>query len=227
MDRQNTPPSPASQYSLPYTTSTRATWVQSEPSLPGPPVSKDLTQAQVETNSQLRRLQKDLLILTGLNENETIHWRPSWFEQGEHAQTFWTLYNPPNVVTESLPQFFRGRRYFTRRMRSEGDPPALFIQSWDAWNRYRALRGIPREFLSEEQITLMRLGLPRNAAGQLCRMRSPQPRASRDREVYTDQPSSAISSALPGASASGLGSLPSAPFDLPHPSTTQVPLHQR
>ncbi|KAI8937691.1 hypothetical protein NX059_005392 [Plenodomus lindquistii] len=127
-----------------------------------------LTQAKVITDPSLHRLQKDLLVLSSLNENETIHWRPSWFEQAAFGEHFWTLFNPPNVVTELLPQSNRGRKYFTRRIRREGDPPPYFIKSWDSWARYCGMYGVPLNFLCEEHVELLRLGLPRDETGAVC-----------------------------------------------------------
>ncbi|KAF2856930.1 hypothetical protein T440DRAFT_524813 [Plenodomus tracheiphilus IPT5] len=128
----------------------------------------DLTPTLINANPALKRLQQDLIILTSLNENETLHWRPSWFEHGPFSETFWTLFNPPNVVTERLPQVHRGRTYYTRRMRRDDDPPPFFIKSWDAWTRYRYMYGIPYTFLCTEHIELLRMGLPRDKMGKLC-----------------------------------------------------------
>ncbi|KAH7402691.1 hypothetical protein BKA66DRAFT_390198, partial [Pyrenochaeta sp. MPI-SDFR-AT-0127] len=114
------------------------------------------------------RLQQDLLVLTSFNENETLHWRPSWFKQGPFSEKFWTLQNPPNVVTERMPQLNKGRNYYTRRMRRNDDLPPTYIKSWDHWRWYCGVYGIPDDFLCEEQIRLMSLGLPRDQSGSLC-----------------------------------------------------------
>jgi hypothetical protein len=133
---------------------------------PSTPPAK-LTQAHVNANRQLKRFQQDLLILTSFNENETLHWRPPWFTQESHAASFWTLYNPPNVVTELLPHAKLGKLVYTRRMRIPKDPPPAYIKTWQHWNHVCDSLGVPRDFLSEAQVELMRLGLPRNAQGEL------------------------------------------------------------
>jgi hypothetical protein len=130
-------------------------------------IPKNLTQAMVDANAQLKRFQQDLLILTSFCENDTLHWRPSWFPQDPFSATFWTLYNPPNVVTELLPHHELGRLVYTRRMRRPEDSAPLYIQTWEHWYHVCNLRGIPHDFLCEEQVKLLRLGLPRNAHGML------------------------------------------------------------
>ncbi|KAH9868633.1 hypothetical protein J1614_007705 [Plenodomus biglobosus] len=128
----------------------------------------DLTPALVNADPLLKRVQQDLLILSSLNENSTLHWRPPWFYQGHRTRFFWTLYNPPNVVTELLPQPDKGRTCYTRRLRCDTDPPPVFIKSWEAWARYRRIYGIPWTFLCEEHIELIRMGLCRNERGEVC-----------------------------------------------------------
>ena len=127
-----------------------------------------LTQAAVDADPQLKRFQQDLLMLTSINENEIIHWRPSWFNQEPFSKKFWTLQNPPSVVTERIPHKYKGRQYYTRRTRQAEDPPPLFIKTWDHWRTYCDMYGLPYEFLSEGQIELMRLGLPRDEQGNIC-----------------------------------------------------------
>ena len=122
-------------------------------------IPENLTQELVETMPELKRWQEDLLILTGFSDNSTLHWRPSWFAQSEYATGFWTLHNPPGVVTELLAMKELGRSVMTRSMRQCGDAPAPYIKSWDHWYRYCEMYGVPFDFLCEEQITLMRLGL--------------------------------------------------------------------
>jgi hypothetical protein len=134
-------------------------------------VPKHLTQGFVEIDPQLKRFQQDLLVLTGLNDNSTLHWRPTWFTQESLSKNFWTIHNSPNVVTEKLlstvPQ---GREYYTRRMRRDDDaPPPPYIKDWDHWRHYCDMYGIPHDFLCEEQVSFMRMGLPRNENGVLCR----------------------------------------------------------
>ena len=132
-------------------------------------IPKGLTQKIVDATPRLKRLQQDLLILTSFNENETLHWRPSWFKQEPFSESFWTLHNPPNVVTERVPSGTRGRDCFTRRMRCGSSQPP-FIKTWDHWRHYCNLYGVPYDFLCEEQVELMRLGLPRDEAGSVCGM---------------------------------------------------------
>jgi hypothetical protein len=132
-----------------------------------PVIPETLTQDIVNADPQLKRFQKDLLILTSFNDNSTLHWRPSWFQQESFSANFWTLYNPPDVVTELLPHPPMGRLVYTRRMRHTSDPPASYIRTWQHWSRVCDLRGIPRDFLCEKQIELMRLGLPRDTAGTI------------------------------------------------------------
>lgn len=131
-------------------------------------IPEHLTQDMVEADPDLKRLQQDLLILTSFNENDTLHWRPSWFKQEPFNKQFWTLYNPPNVVTELLTQSYLNRAIFTRRLRRDGDPAPVLIKTWEQWEKVCLLRGIPSDFLCKDQIRLMRLGLPRNKDGTLC-----------------------------------------------------------
>ncbi|KAF1940495.1 hypothetical protein EJ02DRAFT_229007 [Clathrospora elynae] len=180
MVSRNTPP--CSEPSTPNAV-TRKLPHSSAPSEPATPTSisttspgsassldpESLTQALVEPDLRLRRFQKDLLVLTGFNENETLHWRPSWFIQDPFATRFWTLQNPPDVVTEKLPIAGpRGKQYYTRRMRKPADPEPYYIKSWGHWRRYCDMYGIPYDFLCEKQIEIMRLGLPRTEERVLC-----------------------------------------------------------
>ncbi|KAF2440453.1 hypothetical protein P171DRAFT_100979 [Karstenula rhodostoma CBS 690.94] len=85
-------------------------------------IPADLTQAAVEASPQLKRLQQDLLILTSFADNSSLSWRPSWFSAPVFSSVYWTLHNPPDVVTEELPRAgISGRQVMTRRMREEGD----------------------------------------------------------------------------------------------------------
>ncbi|KAH6538279.1 hypothetical protein HBI81_056180 [Parastagonospora nodorum] len=136
---------------------------RARPTIPG-----YLTQALVLSNPQLRRLQQDLLVLTSFNENSTLHWRPPWFAQDLHAARFWTLYNPPNVVTELLPHAPLGQLVYTRRMRRAGDMPPAYITTWKHWNRVCDSAGVPRDWLNEEYVELMKLGLPRDEGRDIC-----------------------------------------------------------
>jgi hypothetical protein len=133
-----------------------------------PTIPLNITQAIVDADPNLKRFQHDLLILTSFNENEILHCRPSWFIQSLHSASFWTLYNPPNLVTEQLPHTKMGRIVYTRRMRHPEDPFPSYIKTWDQWHSLCAMRGIPQDFLCEEQVHLMTLGLPRNEKGVIC-----------------------------------------------------------
>ncbi|KAF2738409.1 hypothetical protein EJ04DRAFT_549905 [Polyplosphaeria fusca] len=132
---------------------------------------KILTQDIVEKLRPLKRLQLDLLILTSFSDNSTVHWRPSWFEHGCFAEGFWTLHNPPNVVTEQLPSKPGEISILTRRMRRLDDPPPIFIKTKTHWEQYCRMYGVPENFLCEEQVQLIRMGLPKNDLGML---RAPQ-----------------------------------------------------
>jgi hypothetical protein len=139
------------------------------PKTSGCQASKNPTQDEVEADLLLKRHQQDLLVLTSLNDNSTLHWRPSWFKQVPFNDSFWTLHNPPDVVTEKLPSSVpQSKDYYTRRMRQQGDRPPIYIETWDHWDRYCELYGVPLDFLSEDQVGLMRLGLPRTEKGALC-----------------------------------------------------------
>ncbi|KAF2476182.1 uncharacterized protein BDR25DRAFT_309618 [Lindgomyces ingoldianus] len=130
-------------------------------------IPPNLTPAFVNSNAQLKRLQNDLLILTSFPDNSTLRWRPSWFLQDDFAQKYWTIHNPPNVVTEYLPHDKLRQAVMTRRMRRDDDPPPRFIKNLEHWKRYCEMYGIPEDFLCEAQIQLMRLGLPTNKNGSL------------------------------------------------------------
>ncbi|ORY11555.1 hypothetical protein BCR34DRAFT_624800 [Clohesyomyces aquaticus] len=130
-------------------------------------IPPDLTQGLVSSSPQLSRFQKDLLILTSFPENSSLHRRPSWLQQAPRAKKYWTLQTPPNVVSEYLPHDHLRDAIMTRRMRQVGDPPPRFIKSWEHWKTYCGIYGIPEDFLCEEQVALMRLGLPRDREGTL------------------------------------------------------------
>ncbi|KAF2632696.1 hypothetical protein BU25DRAFT_470593 [Macroventuria anomochaeta] len=127
-----------------------------------------LTQTEVDPNPTVKRFQQDLLILTGFNDNSILHWRPVWFSQNSSTSGMWTLHNPPNIVTERLPNNCKEAQLFTRRMRQIRDPPPQYIKSWDHWKRYCDLCGAPHNFLCEKHVWLMRMGLPRSPDGFLC-----------------------------------------------------------
>lgn len=118
------------------------------------------------------RLQQDLLLLTSFNDNTSLHWRPAWFPPNPNPgpNGTWTLHNPPNVVTERLPtnQAQHGTQVYTRRMRREGDPGPIFIKDWAAWERYCEVYGVPKDFLCEGQVGIMREGLGRDEGGSIC-----------------------------------------------------------
>jgi hypothetical protein len=132
-----------------------------------PSIPTDLTQTLVNANHQLKRFQQDLLILTSFHDTSTLHWRPFWFPQEPNSTSFWTLYNPPNVVTELLPHARLGRLVYTRRMRRPSDAEPVYVKTWAQWERVCDLRGVPRDYLSEEQVGLMRMGLARDAKGEV------------------------------------------------------------
>jgi hypothetical protein len=123
------------------------------------------TQKDIDANPALKRLQQDLLILTSFNDNTSLHWRPAWFNNERTPGTIWTLHNPPNVVTELLSNDCKGIQLYTRRMRRRSDPPPQYIKDRYHWVRYCDMYGIPHDFLSQEQVRLMRMGLPRDADG--------------------------------------------------------------
>ena len=127
-----------------------------------------LTQDSVNLHPMLKRFQQDLLVLTSFNDNSTLTWRPTWFPYNLRSQRFWTLHNPPNVVTEQLPMSPMESPVYTRRMRRADDPPPEFIKTWAHWKYYCTLYNIPADFLSEEMVSLMRLGLERTETGDLC-----------------------------------------------------------
>jgi hypothetical protein len=52
-------------------------------------------------------------------------------------------------------------------MRQDGDQPPFYIKDWNHWARYCAINGIPKDFLNEDMIKFMRLGLPRAFDGSL------------------------------------------------------------
>jgi hypothetical protein len=133
-----------------------------------PIILKDLSQHDVDADPQLKRFQQDLLILTSFNESDTLHWRPLWFRQDPFSAEFWSLYNPPNVVTELLPRQPRTRLVYTRRMRRNGDPPPMYIKTWKHWYNVCDQRGVPHDFLCVDQVELMRLGLPRDENDNIC-----------------------------------------------------------
>jgi hypothetical protein len=171
MNRQtppySTPNTPSLESdALPFISTPKSTsGVTSTPTLNIP---ENLTQQLVEEMPELKRWQQDLLILTAFNDNSTLHWRPSWFGQANNvAGRFLTLHNPPNVVTEILHMRELDRPVMTRRMRQQGDAPALYIKSWEHWYRYCELYGVPIDFLCEEQIELLRLGSPKSKDGRI------------------------------------------------------------
>lgn len=128
----------------------------------------NLTQSMVEANLELKRFQQDLLVLTSFNDNSTLHWRPSWFTKPAFYSELWTLHNPPHAVTELLPQRPRGRQVTTRRMRRPDDTDPPYIKDLADWTRYCDLYGVPHDFLCEDQVRLLRLGLLRDSDGQIC-----------------------------------------------------------
>ena len=106
--------------------------------------SDELKQDEVNANSSLKRLQQDLLVLTSLPDNSTLHFRPSWFPQQPHSKQMWTLHNPPNVVSERVAGVYDPKRkglgvpppVWTRRLRRDDDPPPAYIKTWKHWQWY-------------------------------------------------------------------------------------------
>ncbi|KAG9187657.1 hypothetical protein G6011_05528 [Alternaria panax] len=91
--------------------------------------SKDVTHNHVEADLQFKRRQQDLLVLTDLNDNSTLHWRPSWFKWDPFNKICWTLHNSPNVVIEKLPSTVpRSKDYYTRRIWHNGDRLTIYIK---------------------------------------------------------------------------------------------------
>lgn len=116
----------------------------------------------------MQRFQQDLLILSSLNENQTLLWRPPWFNQEPFSGRFWTLHNPPNVVTERINSVEQGREYFTRRGRQDGDAPPAFIKTWAEWKYYCGLYGVPEDLFCKDHIFLLRLGLQKGPRADFC-----------------------------------------------------------
>lgn len=145
------------------------------PSKHPPPPTLQPTTTTTGTNTPApppARLQQDLLLLTSFNDNTSLHFRPAWFPPNPNPgpNGTWTLHNPPNVVTERLPsnQAQHGMQVFTRRVRREGDPAPLFVKDWRVWERYCEVYGVPRDFLCEGQVGIMREGLGRDEGGSIC-----------------------------------------------------------
>ncbi|OAL56765.1 hypothetical protein IQ07DRAFT_18007 [Pyrenochaeta sp. DS3sAY3a] len=122
-----------------------------------------LTKSPINLNGNMQRFQQDLLILSSLNDNQTLLWRPPWFKQEPFSGRFWTLHNPPNVVTERINSV-QGRQYFTRRGRQDGDAPPAYIKTWAEWKYYCELYGVPEDLFCKDHIFLLRLGLPKTKA---------------------------------------------------------------
>ncbi|KAL1611905.1 hypothetical protein SLS60_000127 [Paraconiothyrium brasiliense] len=144
--------------------------------LPTFSIPTNLTQAAVEASPQLKRLQQDLLVLTSFPDNSSLHWRPSWFSSPTYSSAVWTLHNPPHVVTEEMPkedsvyvkQMLWRAGVMTRRMRKEGDAEPRWMKTKEGWEKYCDMYGVPYDFLSEDQVRLLRLGLPRREDGEVC-----------------------------------------------------------
>jgi hypothetical protein len=105
--RSNTPGPETPKFAVAVDIATPISITSTSPA-PAPRIStffipKHVTQGFVENDPKLKRFQQDLLVLTDLNDNSTLHWRPAWFVQESFSKKFWTLHNPPNVVTEKLP----------------------------------------------------------------------------------------------------------------------------
>jgi hypothetical protein len=177
-DRTVSPCTASNTLKRPYTiisspTYKSATYESTHPTALASPLSTLVVhtapnQAATIANPTLRRFQQDLLILTSFPDNSTLDWRPPWFAQIPFAASTWTLHNPPDVVTERLPYMDHGKHTYTRRMRRADDPPPAFIKTRQHWLRVCKLYGVPKDFLCEKQVRLMRLGLVRDGGGVLC-----------------------------------------------------------
>lgn len=164
-------PEPSSLLTVPTHTHISGPWsLTPAPFVAAFNIPKDLTQQMVEQNPFLLRVQQDLLVLTSFSENSSIHWRPPWFQKTPISTTLWTVQNPMGAVTERMPCRPRRRQVMTRRMRLPDDPPAPHIKTSRDWERYCDMYGIPHDFLCEDQVRLLRLGLPRAGNGALLGM---------------------------------------------------------
>lgn len=144
---------PAAQPATPVSEMTLPTSIFPPPSFPQP---------------EPAHLQRDLLVLTSFNDNTTLRWRPSWFPALISPLELWSLHNPPDVVTEPLPKVRGGIQHFTRRMRRPSDPAPRYIKTWLHWHQYCKLYSIPVDFLSEEHVKVLQMGLVRDAEGVVC-----------------------------------------------------------
>jgi hypothetical protein len=52
-------------------------------------------------------------------------------------------------------------------MREPGDPEPMYVKTWEQWERVCEMRGVPRDYLNEGMVRLMRLGLRRNGRGDI------------------------------------------------------------
>jgi hypothetical protein len=121
---------PVDEENRDYATPTSVISATLQPTPATPVIPDNLTQATVNADPRLKRFQQDPLVLASFNDNSTLHWRPSWFQQDPSSAKFWTLYNPPNVVTELLPHAPMGRLVYPQRMRHASDPPASYTKTW-------------------------------------------------------------------------------------------------
>jgi hypothetical protein len=55
-------------------------------------------------------------------------------------------------------------------MREPGDPEPVYVKSWEEWERVCDLRGVPRDYLCEGQVRLIRVGLKKNDMGNIAGM---------------------------------------------------------
>jgi hypothetical protein len=132
-------------------------------------IPPNLTQAMVEADPHLKLVQRDLLVLTSMVDNSALSYRPTWFFTPQLCHEFWTLHNPPDVVSELLPKRTQlDRQVMTRRMRRFDDAAPMYLKTAADWARYCVLYGVPWDFLCEDQVRLLRLGLLRDRRGQLC-----------------------------------------------------------
>lgn len=59
---------------------------------------------------------------------------------------------------------------FTRRIRKESDVGPAYVKTWEHWDRYCVGSGVPKNFLDEGMVMLLRLGLMRHGNGKIIGM---------------------------------------------------------
>lgn len=91
--------------------------LKSDTLIPKDKVVTSRTQKDADSNWSAKRLQQDVLILTSFNDKPSLYLRPAWFKEEYTSGRMWTLHNPPNVVTQLLPNAFGVMQMYTRCMR--------------------------------------------------------------------------------------------------------------